>query len=310
MKALYEIAGISKQALWKYSKGQQQQEHIICDVVEAISDMRQRHKQMGCRTIYHSVSDAMAVGRDRFEQIGFSNGFKLKLKRSPVRTTWSQKVEVYPNLVEGMGVNNINQVWQSDIFYLMVEGQHYYGVTIEDIYSRKLLSLHISKSLSAKQLEAALKKAIKSRRGNKLKGCIFHSDRGSQYISKLHKALLAAHGMRISMCKMPQENAYVERIQGTLKNQYLYPHEPTVKNIGRLAGKVMRYYNRERPHQSLGMMTPEEYERLVENLLKKDRPVLKVYQGFSGLSTQQHTFQQKEKRSKKEKVNYNNKNFN
>ena len=52
-----------------------------------------------------------------------------------IKTTWSQLVEVYPNRIEGEVLDNINQVWQSDIFYLGIEQQHFYGVTIEDVLS-------------------------------------------------------------------------------------------------------------------------------------------------------------------------------
>ena len=300
------IAGISKQALWKHCKRQQDVDRITREVVNMIKDVRINHKRMGCRRIYYTSKEPLPIGRDLFEQIGFAIGFKLKLKRNVMKTTWSQRVEVFPNLIEGMVLNGTNQVWQSDIFYLKVEGVDYYGVSIEDVYSRKLLVLHLSKSLRAEQNVRALKKALKARQGSKLNGCIFHSDRGSQYISDIHKTLLKEAGMKISMCKMPQENAYVERVQGTLKYEYLFEHKLTEANLYKMILKILGWYNEERPHSELNMMTPAAFERYVKNIPENKRPEVQIYQGFSELSTKKEVANKKKKSSKKRKSQHHN----
>lgn len=299
MNELYKITGLSKQALWKYNKRQQQLSLIATEVVDKIKAKRKNHKRMGCRKIYYTCSASLPVGRDLFEQIGFANGFKLKVKRNKMKTTWSQRIEVYPNLIEGMKLNNINQVWQSDIFYLKVGSTYYYGVSIEDVYSRKLLVLHVSKNLRAEQNVKALKKALKIRSANNLAGCIFHSDRGSQYISEAQKSLLKGAGMRISMGKMPQENAYVERIQGILKHEYLFEHNITEANLQKMCQKITKWYNDERPHNSLKMMTPTAFEQYVEKLDEKERPITNIYQGFAELSTRIQVSNKKKKVAKK-----------
>ena len=302
MKDLYDIAGISKQALWKYDKRQEASMSIIGEVLDIIRDVRTNHKRMGCRRIYYTSKKSLPIGRDIFERIGFANGYKLKLKRNVMKTTWSQRMEVFPNLIEGMLLNGINQLWQSDIFYLKIEGANYYGVSIEDVYSRKLLALHLSQSLSAQQNVKALKKALVMRKGSDVSRCILHSDRGSQYISKSHKTLLRAVGMRISMCKMPQENAYVERIQGTLKYEYFFEHKLTHENLNSMARKIQGWYNKERPHSKLNMMTPEEFEKHMENLPENKRCKMKLYQGFTELSTKNGVANKKKKETKKKKL--------
>ena len=285
MKDMYSIAGISKQALWQHSKRQEEMVPIINEIVDIIRKVRTHHKRMGCRRIYYTLKEHLPIGRDLFEQIGFVNGFKLKLKRNVMKTTWSQRVEVHPNLIAGMLLNNINQVWQSDIFYLKVEGADYYGVSIEDVYSRKLIAMHLSKSLTAEQNIKALKKALQARKESNISGCIFHSDRGSQYISDRQKTLLKEAGMKISMCKMPQENSYVERVQGILKYEYLFEHKLTGANLQKMVRKIINWYNEERPHSALNMLSPIAFEKYVENLPEKQRPKTQIYQGFSELST-------------------------
>lgn len=301
MKNLYSIVGISKQAMWKYKEHQEQMEEITENVVRVMKDIRKRHKRMGCRCMYYATREPVFVGRDIFEQIGFANGFRLERKRKTSRTTWSQTVTVYPNLIEGKELNGINQVWQSDIFYIKIEGTDYYGFSIEDVYSRRLLSLHLAKNLRAIQIEKALKKAFITRKGMDITGCIFHSDRGSQYISELVTRLLSEHYMKISMCKLPQENAYVERIQGTLKYQYLFEADLKEKNLDYQIRKVIGYYNTERPHISLQMSTPSDFEKMIRNMDESDRPKLKIFQWSLDLLTNSLVIDKKEKSSKKEK---------
>lgn len=281
MKQLYQIAGLSKQALWKYRKREQQKNEVSEQVVEQMNTIRKHHKRMGCRSMYYAATTPLLVGRDLFEQIGFANGFKLKRKRSMIKTTWSQRVEVYPNLIEGKVLDHINQVWQSDIFYFHLEQQHFYGVTIEDVYSRELLALHLSNSLTAEQVTIAFNKALRARQGTRVKGCIFHSDRGSQYIGTAHKQLLKENGMKISMGKLPQENAYVERLQGTLKHQYLSELEVTPDNLQAMSRKITGYYNHERPHRNLKMMTPSAFAAHIQKQSKQQRPKQKIYEGFA-----------------------------
>lgn len=298
MKDLYVVAHISKQAVWKRQIAEQERSRVCEAVVEHISDIRKDHKRMGCRKMYYTPHD-LPIGRDIFEEIGFANGFKLKRKRNAKRTTWSQTEEKHPNLVEGTILDNINMVLQSDIFYLKVEQEDYYGICIEDVYSRKLVALHLSKSLQAIENVKAFKQVTKSRTKDALKNCIFHSDRGTQYISTAQKELLKVNEMRISMCKIPQENAYVERINGIFKNEYFHERVLTHKNILRQTKEIKDLYNNKRPHSQLEMMTPAAFEQHILKLGDNERPKHIIYQWTANLSTDNQVVN-KEKSSKKE----------
>jgi len=302
MKELYSIAGISKQAIWSHNRREQERMDEVDQVVGIIKNIRKNNKRMGCRRMYYVPTNASSVGRDRFEQIGLENGFRVQRKRNVAKTTWSQRVEIYPNLIEGRVINGMNQVWQSDIFYIKVEGKDHYGVTIIDVYTRRLLALLQSDSLSSDQLLKALKMAIRARKGSDLSGCIFHSDRGSQYIAKGVKALLNEHNMQGSMCLLPQENAYVERVQGSIKHEYLYEMDMILEGLQSQSRKVVSLYNNHRPHSSLGMMTPASFERYVQNLDENQRPEMKIYQWDHELSTKSAVFNKKKKEAKKKKL--------
>lgn len=295
MKDLLSMAGITKQALWKHHQRQELKREWIDKCLSIMRRIRTRHKHMGCRSIYDVPSIESPVGRDRFISIGLENGFRLKRSRNRHKTTWSQSVEVFPNRIEGRTLDRINQVWQSDIFYHEENGRTYYGITIIDVYSRRLLGLHLSKSLRAEENVKALKKAIKSRSGHNLVGCTFHSDRGSQYISQVHKSLLDQQGMQKSMCKLPQENAYAERVQATIKHYYLCDELLEGQDLNIVARRIMRKYNSERPHSELGMMTPIAFEKHVEKLPQNRRPKVLIYKWNHSLSTNSELFTKRKK---------------
>jgi transposase InsO family protein len=279
MRELYALTGVTKQAMYKYRKSELAKTTQQALVETAMKKMRKEHTRMSSRKIYFSQKEAfnIKVGRDRFEQVAFANGYRVKRKRQVHKTTYGQKVEVYPDLVTGLTINNIDQVYQSDIFYLKVAGKDYYGVTIIDVYSRKLLALHLSKTLQATENIAALKKVLNAKKKDNFNGCIFHSDRGSQYISKAHKKLLTNVGMKISMCKMPQQNAYAERVQGSIKYEYFFERTLTEKNITRKAARIKWLYNEERPHNSLNKKTPSQFEAMIEKLPESERSVCNIF---------------------------------
>jgi putative transposase len=301
MKDLYPIAGISKQAMHKYRLRDFYMQQVVEQVVSECTEIREGHRRMSCRKMYHKSKDKVPVGRDIFEQIGFANGFKVRVIRSKQKTTWATKQQVYPNLIEGLEINGINQVWQSDIFYLAVGQQHFYGVTIIDVYSRRLLAVHLSDNMLAAQVVKALKKAIKKRKGYIIAGCIFHSDFGSQYISQILKELIAFYEMRQSMSKLPQENAYAERVQGTIKHEYLETLNLTQENLQLSAEKVMRLYNEERPHNELGKRTPAEFEEYINTLSPEECPKLTIYKWTHPLLTNTININKKKKEPKKKK---------
>lgn len=305
MKDLLSIVGMTKQGFWKHHRRELEKQAISQTVISMIEEKRRSHRRMGCRSIYYSCTSPVPVGRDIFEKIGYSNGFKLHKKPNFVKTTWGQKVLIHPNLIEGKTLTGINQAWQSDIFYVNIEGKHHYGFTIQDVYSRRLLALHIAKRLKAEELTKALKQAIGERKGMPLNDCIMHSDRGSQYISTSYGELLKHHKMIPSMCKLPQENSYVERVQGTIKNQYLCELEMKENNLHTQSRKVMHLYNFEKPHSGLSNYPPAIFEQIVEKIPEKLRPKEHVFKWIDPLLTNSQFINKKEKRSKKEKIRYN-----
>src|SRR6516165_12592109 len=91
-----------------------------------------------------------------------------------------------------------------------------------DAWSRRVVGYAISRSIDARLAVAALKAAISIR--NPPRGCVHHSDRGSQYASEDYRAVLQKHGLVGSMGRRgnPYDNAKAESFMKTLKVEAVY----------------------------------------------------------------------------------------
>ena len=92
-----------------------------------------------------------------------------------------------------------NQAWVSDITYIRTRSGWLYLAVVLDLYSRKVVGWAMAPTMHAELVCAALQLAIAQRQPTP--GLIVHSDRGSQYESALHQALLARHGLVGSMSR-------------------------------------------------------------------------------------------------------------
>ena len=126
-----------------------------------------------------------------------------------------------------------------------------------------ILGHSVSKRLTTEQTTIpAIQMAIKSMRGKIPTGIIFHSDGGGQYYSKEFVSITAKCNLVNSMCEYPWENGKAERINGTIKNNYL--KQLNIKTFEELIKNVdhsVSLYNEERPHKSLNYLTPLAFEK-------------------------------------------------
>ena len=279
MKILHQITGISRQALHQQNDRQSKRltmEDLLCEQAVAI---RERHPRMGCRTMYDLVDD-VGMGRDRCEQVLLSRGFAVKHPKPFFKTTQAQYIYRFPNLIKGLTIRAINELWQTDITYYHVPfGAVYYIVFIADVYSRRIIGHCAHDHMRAEANLLCLKRALALRQGDDLSKLIHHSDRGGQFIDLHYRDELSKNGIRMSMCETAQENAYTERINGTIKNDYLVGKEiTTLAQLRRELNKVVLAYNEERPHHSLpGRMSPMQFENFLRQVPVSQHPTLTIY---------------------------------
>jgi transposase InsO family protein len=272
------FCGISRQAHFQACQRSLQEAEKALLYVRMMAQAREIHPGMGLRTIYEMLRPE-GIGRDAFIALGLQQGFRLKTLEKQTRTTYSVKSNRYGNLLGDLVFTGINEVWSSDITYLFCLEQFFYIVFIMDVYSRRIIGYNLADSLRAENNLAALQMALRTRGIEKYQHrLIHHSDKGTQYASDAYTQLLESCEIRISMCREVYENTHIERVNDTIKNQYLNRME--ISNQQQLKKKLdeaVRAYNETRPHQSLRMMSPLAYENYLLKIEKEKRPKMTIY---------------------------------
>lgn len=287
MKQIYEYFTMSKQAAHQQEKRMFERTTYHQELIAQSRAIRQDHSRMGAKIIYNKLQP-VGIGRMRFEQLLMSNGFRLRKLKNYFRTTDSSGTIHYRNLIAGKILNNINQVWVSDISYYLTGQDVYYIVTLMDLYSRRILGYAASATLQAEDTcMKSLKMALRRRAIKEYKNLIHHSDGGSQYRYHNYVNLLDKHTIRISMCKSVYDNPQMERVNGTIKNDYLYPLAATnLKSLKAALHKTITLYNEDRPHSALNGMTPAEFENYIVSLSPQKRPKMRIKEEIAKRSYQ------------------------
>ena len=144
------------------------------------------------------------IGRDRFCRIIDENNLKVRLRiRKPRTTDSTHGLPTYPNLIKDFIPSGANQLWVSDITYIVVmeDDSHYhfcYLSLILDAYTEEIVGWSVGPTLDTMYPIEALKMALKRIEGKEV-NLIHHSDRGCQYASRVYVDTLRKYGIRISM---------------------------------------------------------------------------------------------------------------
>lgn len=234
--------------------------------LEVIMDQfREDHPGMSLRDAYYVINPS-GIGRDKFEHYLQSLGFGVGKKKSYHRTTNSNGVIRFPNLIERIKLTRVNQAWVSDITYYQMAGTFCYLTFIMDLYSRRILGYSVSTTLLTTHTTIpALLMAFKTRENNVHPGLIIHSDGGGQYYCKAFTELTKSAKMLNSMGKTVYENPYAERINGIIKNNYLVYYSPiNYKDLKKKTKKAVMMYNQQKPHSALNRLSPLQFEELIE----------------------------------------------
>lgn len=223
-------------------------------LVEA-QELRSEHPSCGVEKMYNTLQPNF-IGRDRFIEIFMELGFRLKKKRNYKRTTYPVSI-YYPNLIKGIEVFAPSMVWQSDITYIYVDEKFYYAVFIIDVYTKKIVGYQVTNHMRATANIKALEMALKENKAPK----IHHSDRGAQYVYKPYIEMLKNNKSEISMALSAQDNAYAERINRTIKEEYLDYWKPkNYEQLKKCIDKAVYHYNYVRPHNNINKISPVNFE--------------------------------------------------
>lgn len=239
-----------------YYKQTKRKPKVNTIIASQIKEFIDKHPEAGYRT----AAWMLKLNKNTVQRIFQLKGWQVRKKFRGFRP----RVKSFPSVAP-----RPNERWSTDLARIWCGKDRWCTLAlVMDCCTRELLGWQLSRSAKAKTAEAALEYALINRFG-----CLgrvpqpfkLRSDNGLVFCSKTYTTLVRSYGLDQEFITpyTPQQNGMVERLIRTLKEQCAYHHRfETVRHAERIIGDWIDFYNKERPHQSLGMKSPEESFKL------------------------------------------------
>lgn len=270
IQLMCEVLGVNRSSYYAWRdnqhSGDDRSTQQLMEKIRLIFESSRR--TYGTRRIKRELAkQGKQVSRRRIGKLMTELGLKCRTKKKfKVTTDSKHSLPIAPNRLERcFDADAPNQVYVSDITYIWTQQGWLYLAVVIDLFSRKVVGWSMQESMKADLVNQALLMAIEHRQPPK--GLISHSDRGSQYASHSHRAILTAHDIVQSMSRKGNcwDNAVAESFFHTLKTELIYGH--TLKTKEETKKIIFEYievfYNRTRLHSANDYMSPVEYEEAV-----------------------------------------------
>jgi len=246
-----ELLGVNRSGLYYQPVGESEENLML---MRLIDEEYTRHPFYGSRRMAVWLCDqGHEVNRKRVSRLMAVMGIEA-LYPKPRLSQPGEGHKIYPYLLKGVEVTRVNQVWSTDITYIRMAEGFVYLVAVVDWFSRFVLSWGLSVTMELDFCVEALKRALGRGRPE-----IFNSDQGPQFSSEKFSGELETRGITISMDGRGRcfDNIFIERLWRSLKYEEIYLRDYALVQEARAGiGKWFRFYNHQRPHQSLGYRTP------------------------------------------------------
>lgn len=259
------MLGYTRQAYYQHKK-QLEKESLQHDLlIGEVLLIRKSQKRLGGRKLLFKMDSfihehRISIGRDAFFNLLSERGLLVRKRKriKPITTFSDHWMRKHPNLIGNFYPTAPNQLWVSDITYIIVGDGFAYLSLVTDAYSRKIVGFYLSIGLAAEGCIKALNMALNN---NPILGrLIHHSDRGSQYCCFDYVGILNDNFIRISMTQNgdPRENAIAERVNGILKDELFEKEYVNYNQAVKGISIAISTYNHQRPHGSIDYLTPIE----------------------------------------------------
>ena len=229
-------------------------------VMDRINTIYTDHPFYGSRKLTAVLRrEGYRVNRKRVRRLMRAMGL-VSMAPKPDTSRPHPQQAVYPYLLRGVVIERPNQVWSTDITYLRIERGWAYLVALIDWHSRYVLAWRLSNTMDTTFCVEALTEALEQHGTPE----IFNTDQGSQFTSAAFIEVLNHHHIRISMDGKGRalDNIFIERLWRSLKYEEVYSkHYQSLREAQAELSVYFRFYNTDRPHQSLDDRTPEQVYR-------------------------------------------------
>ncbi len=158
-----------------------------------------------------------------------------------------------------------NQRWATDLMHIQLDERTYYFVAFLDEYSRYIVHWELLRSMDGNSVstsaQAALETLPKGEDGRPCEKPEIRSDRGSAYISREFREVLDWHGLTHAKIRphCPEENGVMERANRTFREALEEYELTSYYEASDALDRIIRWYNEERLHSSLGWLRPADY---------------------------------------------------
>ncbi len=229
------------------------------------------HRRYGYRRICPALNDlGVTCAPARGRRLMADNGLRaLQPKSFTPKTSDGRADAPSPNLIaEEPLPTSPCRAWAGDITHIPIDGGWAYLAVIIDLCTRQIVGWSLADNMRASLVTAALGQALETKTlGPDL---IFHSDRGSQYGSRVFREQLADISARQSMSGRanPYDNAWTESVIGTIKHELIQDgcFEDIDDARTAIFDYIDGYYNTQRKHSSIGYITPNQCEKKLKAL--------------------------------------------
>jgi len=263
-----ELLGVSRSGYHKW-RTRPPSDRALSDawLTEKITEIHKANRRVYGAPRVHAelrLQYGIRVGRKRVERLMRQGGLSGLIPKKRGRTTVRVPgVRVADDLVKRQFRPDVPDVlWIADITYLRTWEGWLYLAAVQDAYSRRIVGWSMADHMRSELVVDALTMGVSRRRP--APGLIHHSDQGRQYVSLGFGQECTKAGISRSMGStgVCWDNAVAETFFATLKKEMIYRRSwPTRQElIGEIFEYIEAFYNRQRRHSTLGMLSPVEFE--------------------------------------------------
>lgn len=267
---LCRIMGVSRSGFYKHVPLEIDEGIKASSVLKYCIYIRESLPKVGVEPLLRMCNEffkeKFTIGRDWLYRLLGANDMLIRKKKSycPPRTTngvvnhgFDDHVNTLPKFIP----TDHCQLVVSDITYIRIKDKFVYLSLTMDAYSRIITGYSLQEDLSTNGPMEALKQTVAFYKKHlyQVNGLIFHSDRGTQYVSHQMTDYEASLGIITSVTQTgdPLHNAMAERLNGTIKNDLFFSYEAfDFEEAKKAIAKAVDLYNNARPHRAIGMKTP------------------------------------------------------